>query len=387
MINLLSRIFIKNRNAYSDAKVRIMYGTLCSIVGILLNVLLFAFKFFAGIISGSVAVTADAFNNLSDAGSSIITLLGFKISAKKPDSSHPFGHGRSEYIAGLIVSFLIILMGFELGKGSVEKIISPENVVFSPLVITILAVSVAVKFYMAFYNRLKKKKIDSSAMHAASIDSISDAVATAFVLFSMFFYKYTNINIDPYCGLLVSLFILTAGIRAANETISPLLGKSADPDMVKKIEEIVKSLPEVIGMHDLIAHDYGNGRQIISLHVEVDADGDFIGLHDVIDNIERRLSDELSCIATIHMDPIVRSDTELSDVKNMICDYLATTYPNVTTHDFRMVRGNTHTNVIFDAVIPFDEKDPGKIIEDLKRRINEYNSKYFAVINADRKYS
>ena len=157
--------------------------------------------------------------------------------------------------------------------------------------------------------------------------------------------------------------------------------------MVKKIEEIVKSFPEVIGIHDLIAHDYGNGRQIISLHVEVDADGDFIGLHDVIDNIERRLSDELSCIATIHMDPIVRSDTELSDVKNMICDYLATTYPNVTTHDFRMVRGNTHTNVIFDAVIPFDEKDPGKIIEDLKRRINEYNSKYFAVINADRKYS
>lgn len=387
MISFLARIFIKNSSDCADSKVRFQYGTLCSVVGIVLNIFLFAFKFFAGIISGSVAVTADAFNNLSDAGSSVITLFGFKISEKKPDSSHPFGHGRSEYIAGLIVSFLIILMGFELAKSSVEKIITPQNIDFSVIATVILAVSIAVKLYMAFYNRRIGKKINSPALFATSTDSISDAIATSFVLAAMLFCKFTNINIDPYCGALVSLFIIIAGIRSASETISPLLGKSADPQTVAEVEKIVMSYPEALGIHDLIAHDYGSGRQIISLHVEVDATKNIIELHDAIDNMERRINDELSCLATIHMDPIELDNPELVKVKDMIRDYLSVNHPGVTTHDFRMVRGNTHTNVIFDAVIPFDEKNPSEIIEHLKRRVNEYNSSYFAVINVDSKYS
>ncbi len=386
LISLLSRLFIKNRKDLSDAKVRNSYGILCSVFGIFLNLLLFAIKIFAGTVSGSVAITADAINNLSDAGSSIVTLLGFKIAAKKPDKDHPFGHGRSEYIAGLIVSFLIVHMGFELLRSSFAKILSPADISISYVSIVILSVSIAIKLYMAFYNRIIGKRINSTSMRATGADSISDALSTSVVLVSMLIFRFFEVNIDAYCGVFVSLFIFVAGIRSATETISPLLGQLADPDTVKKIEGIVNSYPETLGIHDLIVHDYGGGKIIASLHVEVDASSDMVEMHDAIDNMEREICEKICCIATIHMDPIITNDKELIDVKEEIVRFLGTKYPSVMTHDFRMVRGETHTNIIFDAVVPFDINDEA-VTEDLKRAINEYNSKYFAVINVDRHFS
>ncbi len=386
MITLLSKLFIKNYVCTTDPKVRQGYGTLCSVTGILLNLMLFGVKLFAGTLAGSVAIFADAFNNLSDAGSSLVTLLGFKIAAKKPDASHPFGHGRSEYIAGLIVSFLIIIMGFELFKGSVGKILSPESITFSYLSAAILGISVAVKLYMAYYNHSIGKKIASAAMRATGADCISDALSTLVVLVSMFVFKFSGLNIDAWCGVLVSFFIFAAGIRSAAETISPLLGQQADPETVIAIEKTVMSFPQALGIHDLIVHDYGGGRTIASLHVEVDANGDFLTLHDTVDNMERLISENLNCIVTVHMDPIVTDDPELSEIKAVVNEYLSKKYPSVMTHDFRMVRGDTHTNVIFDAVVPFDIKET-ELAENLKRTVNEYNSCYFAVINIDRKYS
>ena len=386
MIKLLSEIFIKNHNDLSDPKVRHSYGILCSVLGIFLNLILFGIKFFAGILTGSVAITADAINNFSDAGSSVVTLLGFKIAAKKPDRDHPFGHGRSEYIAGLIVSFLIVHMGFELFRSSVSKIITPGEIKFSYLSAAILIISVVIKLYMAFYNRNVGKKINSSSMRATGADSISDAMSTFVVLAAMLIFKFTGANIDGYCGVLVSLFILIAGIRSAAETISPLLGQQADPETVGQIESIVNSYPECLGIHDLIVHDYGGGKIIASLHVEVDSSADIIKIHDAIDNMERTICEKICCIATIHMDPIITDDPELCSVKDAINGFLSERYPTVMTHDFRMVRGETHTNIIFDAVVPFDVNDH-QLCEDLRRAINEINSKYFAVINIDREYA
>ena len=386
MISLLSKIFIKNHGLFSDQKVRRSYGTLCSAVGIFLNLVLFGIKLFAGLLSGSVAILADAVNNLSDAGSSLVTLLGFKIAAKKPDASHPFGHGRSEYIAGLIVSFLIITMGFELLKSSVSKIVSPESIIFSPISLAILAISVFIKLYMAYYNRKIGKKIASSAMRATAADSASDALSTLVVLVSMLIFRFFDINVDAWCGLLVSIFIFAAGIRSAAETISPLLGQRADPETAQKIEEIAMSFPQTLGIHDLIVHDYGGGRTVASVHVEVDACGNFLSLHDAIDNMEKTICEKLGCIITIHMDPIVTDDPELCEIKEIISQFLDKKYPGVLTHDFRMVRGDTHTNVIFDAVIPFEMKE-NEVAEALKRAVNEYNSSYFAVVNTERQYS
>lgn len=387
MITLLSRLFIRNSRDYQNAAVRTSYGVLCGAVGIFFNLILFCAKFFAGTLSGSVSITADAFNNLSDAASSVVTLIGFKLSEKKPDSSHPFGHGRIEYIAGLIVSFLILLMGWQLAQSSVSKIFSPEPIEFSALSIVILSLSIAVKLYMALYNRAVGKKIRSAAVSAAATDSISDAVATLVVLIAMLVSYGTSVNIDAYCGLLVSIFILIAGIRAARETVSPLLGQPADPETVNQIREIVRSFPEAIGIHDLVVHDYGSCRRMVTLHVEVDADGDILAMHDAIDNMERTISRKLSCETTIHMDPVVQNDTELEDVRRYIEEYVRSEHRELHIHDFRMVKGNTHTNVIFDIVLPYSEKNPGEIVEDLKRKINEYDSRYFAVINVDSQYT
>lgn len=386
MISLLSRLFISDRQNYSDPAVRSAYGILCGAVGIFFNLLLFCAKIFAGTLSGSLSITADAFNNLSDAASSIVTLLGFKLSEKKPDSSHPFGHGRIEYIAGLVVSFLILLMGCQLAQSSFEKIRSPEPTVFSSTAVVILALSVAIKLYMALYNRSVGKKIRSAAMCAAASDSISDTVATTVVLLCMLISHFTALDIDAYCGLLVSVFILITGVRSVRETVSPLLGQPADPETVKQIHDIVYSFPEALGLHDLVIHDYGSCRRMVTLHVEVDADGDMLKLHDAIDNMERVLSKKLSCEATIHMDPVVQNNKELDDVRRYIEEYIRAEHRDLHIHDFRMVKGNTHTNVIFDIVLPYSEKHPEAVVEDLKRQINAYDSRYFAVINVDSQF-
>ena len=301
MITLLSKLLIKDYTNYTSPAVRSRYGMLCGAVGIFLNILLFAGKLIAGTMTGSIGITADAFNNLSDAGSSVITLVGFRLSDTKADKEHPFGHGRFEYIAGLIVSMAIILMGFELGKTSIDKIMHPESVTFSFLAVGILLISIATKLYMYFYNTGVGKKIDSAAMRATAMDSFSDVAATSMVLLSMLIGKWTGWNIDGYAGLLVALFIGYTGIRAAKETISPLLGQQPAREFVEKIETIVMEQDGVIGVHDLVVHDYGPGRRMISLHAEVPADGDMILLHDTVDNLEKLLSKECGCEAVINM--------------------------------------------------------------------------------------
>ncbi len=388
MITLLVKLFIKDRDNTDAPKVRRAYGILCSLVGISLNILLFAGKYFAGIVSGSIAITADAFNNLSDAGSSLITLIGFKFSGLKADSEHPFGHGRIEYLSGLGVAVMILLMGFELAKSSISKILHPETVDSSILTVMILVIAICIKLYMAFYNRSIGKKISSSAMNATAIDSLSDSVATTVVLLSVLVLRLTDINIDGYSGLLVALFIIYAGFHSAKDTISPLLGQPADPELVKKIHDIVMAHDEIIGIHDLLVHDYGPGRLMISLHGEVSGDGNIFELHDAIDRIENELNEKLHCEAVIHMDPVEMNNTCIAETKRLLAEKIKTLDSGITIHDFRMVTGPTHTNLIFDAVIPFDSHMSD---EEARQKIMELVDMEFencvAVVKIDKKYS
>ncbi len=356
LLSLLAKIFIRDAESLSSAQRRTKFGSLCGFLGIFLNLCLFAGKFFVGLISGSISAVADAFNNLSDAASSVITLLGFRLAGQKPDSDHPFGHGRIEYISGLLVSMLILLVGFELGKSSIEKIFAPETVAFSLVSFVILTVSVFVKLYMAYYNRKIGKKIDSSAMLATATDSLNDAVATTVVLICMIVSHLTSLEIDAYCGLGVSAFILFSGLRSAKETISPLLGQPPTEELVGEIEKIVKSYPIVCGIHDLVVHDYGPGRLMVSLHAEVPANGDLLEIHDVIDNAEKELNEKLHCEAVIHMDPIQKGDQYVEETRAKVVTLLQILDESISIHDFRMVIGATHTNVLFDAVIPYSLK-------------------------------
>lgn len=387
MIELLARLFIRGRDTLAPSALRQAYGQLCGVVGIGLNLLLFAVKFFAGTLSGSIAITADAFNNLSDAGSSLVTLLGFRLAGRKPDPEHPFGHGRMEYISGLVVAGLILLMGVELFKSSLKKILQPEAIVSSPLVLLILALSVAVKLYMFYYNRAIGKRIKSSAMTATATDSLSDAVSTTAVLVATLVAQFTGLNIDGWVGMLVALFILFSAYKAAKETLSPLLGQTPEPEFVEHIQQIVLSYPEVQNVHDLVLHDYGPGRVMISLHAEVPADGDLLQLHDVIDNIEHRLKKELGCMAVIHMDPIVTNDAHTTALRQAVAEQVKTIDPRLTIHDFRIVPGPSHTNLIFDVVVPYDVKLSG---EQVRRRIGELvaqmDGNYFAVVQIDSSY-
>lgn len=389
MIRFLAKILIQHSENTSDPAVRRQYGVLCGVVGVVLNVLLFAAKWLAGVMAGSMAVMADAFNNLSDAGSSVITLIGFKISGKRYDSEHPFGHGRVEYIAGLIVSLIIIVMGFNLACDSVEKIFHPEAVEFSWLSLGVLAASILVKLYMALYNISIGKKIQSVAMRATATDSLSDAVATFAVLLSVLIGHFTHVNIDAWASALVSLMILRAGYCAARDTISPLLGNPPDPAFVQHVTDIVNGYDEVRGIHDLVVHDYGAGRVMISLHAEVSADGDLMELHDVIDIIERRLSRELNCEAVIHMDPISTNDGHVTEVREEVLAVLREKLnPETTIHDFRMVSGPTHTNVIFDAVLPMDEpRSDAELCKEIQKLVEEMEGSYFAVVTIDHPYA
>ena len=382
MIEFLARVFIRGRESLSPSALRQAYGQLCGAVGIGLNLLLFAVKFFAGSVSGSIAITADAFNNLSDAGSSLVTLLGFRLAGRKPDPEHPFGHGRMEYISGLVVSGLILLMGVELGKSSLEKILHPEEVTSSVPVLAILAISIGVKLYMFYYNRAVGKKIHSTAM-----GGLSDAVSTAAVLVATLVGQFTGLMIDGWVGLLVALFILYSAYKSAQDTLSPLLGQTPDPEFVKHIQEIVLSYPEVQNVHDLIVHDYGPGRVIISLHAEVSASGNLLELHDVIDNIEHRLQKELGCVAVIHMDPIVTDDPETQRLRMAVAEKVKTIDPQLTIHDFRIVPGPTHTNLIFDTVVPYGVKlDRVQVQKRIGELVRELGEQYFAVVQIDNSY-
>ena len=386
MITLLAKIFIKDNE--DKTKLREAYGMLCGIVGVLLNILLFAGKFLAGTLSNSIAITADAFNNLSDAGSSIVTLLGFKLAGAKPDIEHPFGHGRIEYVSGLVVAAAILLMGYELIRDSIGKIIHPEETEFTLLVAVILIASIAVKLYMAYYNRSLGKKLDSAAMRAVATDSLSDTVATTAVLLTSIFAHFTGIKIDGYCGLVVGLLVGYAGFDAARETLNPLLGQPPAREFVDKIDEIVMSHPEICGMHDLIVHDYGPGRQMVSLHAEVPAEGNILELHDVIDNIENELRSTLGCEATIHMDPIVTSDAHVSETKAAMISLIKSVDESLSIHDFRMVSGETHTNLIFDILAPFGFRltDEQLLTEVLNAVHEHFGENYYVVAKVDHSY-
>lgn len=384
MITLLAKIFIGEKNI-EDAGIRKAYGTLCSIVGILLNIVLFGGKYFAGYISGSIAIMADAFNNLSDAGSSFITLVGFWFAGRKPDIEHPFGHGRFEYISGLGVAVMIILMGFELAKDSVFKIIHPEIVESGTIIIIILIISIAVKLYMALYNSRIGKHIDSSAMKATSADSMSDMAATTAVLASVLMNRFVGVNLDGICGLVVSLFILLAGYRVVKETISPLLGQQPEKEFVDAIYHIVMAHKEIKGVHDLVVHDYGPGRVMISLHTEIPGDGDIFKIHDLIDRIENELYEKLGCEAVIHMDPIEVDNKVVNEMKITVSNLVKQIHDEMSIHDFRMVAGDTHTNLIFDVVVPYSVKTSDEEMKKcIQEKISDYDNSYRAVIHVDR---
>ncbi len=388
MTELLARWLIPHRDNGGDGAVRRAYGTLCGAVGIGLNVLLFIGKFFAGRLSGSIAVTADAFNNLSDAGSSAVTLLGFRLAGKKPDPGHPFGHGRIEYISGLVVAGLILLMGVELAKSSFDKILHPEEVTFSALALVILAVSVAVKLYMWHYNRRIGKKIRSAAMEATATDSLSDAAATAAVLLAMLAGKWTGLAVDGYVGMVVALFILFSAYKAARDTLSPLLGQAPDPELVRSIRRIVAEHDTVVGVHDLVIHDYGPGRQMVSLHAEVPASGDILELHDVIDNIERELHEKLHVQAVIHMDPIVTDDETVDALRHQIAELVRQVEPRMTAHDLRVIPGTTHTNLVFDAVLPLDAAiTPTEAARRIREKVAELDGDYYAVVTVEHSFT
>lgn len=391
MIKLLSRIFIKDYKNYDSPAVRSSYGVLCGGFGIFLNILLFIGKFLAGTLSKSVSITADAFNNLADAGSSIITLLGFRLARQKPDTKHPFGHGRIEYIAGLLVSAAIILMGFELAKSSISKIISPEPIEFSVLTAAILVCSILVKLYMVFYNKSIGKKIKSATLGATALDSCSDCIATSVVLVSSLIAHFFKINIDGYCGVLVAAFVIYSGIRALQETITPLLGQAPDREFIERIQKLIEEFPEITGIHDLIVHDYGPGRLMISLHAEMPVyeDSDIFAMHDIIDNAERLLSKELECLVTIHLDPTRSNDEKVAELKAKTVNVLHGISPELSLHDFRVVPGPTHTNLIFDVVIPFDLKlKEDEITEKLNSAVSEWDdAKYYVVVSFDRPYA
>ena len=385
MFQLLSKLFIKNHEDYTDPKVRQSYGILAGAVGILLNFLLFAAKALAGLLSHSIAITADAFNNLSDAGSSVITLIGFRLSGQEADSDHPYGHGRIEYLSGLVVAAIILLMGVELIKSSFSKILHPELPDFSPVIVFILTLSILVKLYMYMYNHRISVRIDSAAMKATAADSLNDCIATAAVLASSLIGHFTGVSIDGWCGLVVGIFILRAGIEAARDTIDPLLGKAPDPAFVEHIRSIVLSHPEVLDVHDLLVHDYGPGRMMISLHAEVPAEGDFLKLHDIIDNIERELQTTLSCSAVIHMDPVLTKDSETSRLHEIVSSLAKQLDPSVSVHDLRLVKGPTHTNVIFDVAVPFQFRmDDPEIRAYFSEKIRLLDGSYFCVVNIDK---
>ena len=388
MITFLASLFIKDRRNYDSPAVRQAYGVLSGAVGIGLNILLFLGKWIAGTLSGSIAITADAFNNLSDAGSSIITLIGFRLSGQAPDPEHPFGHGRMEYISGLLVSVAILVMGFELIWSSFGKLRDPEPIESSALVLGILLASILVKVYMFYYNRYLSKKLDSAAMKATSVDSLSDTVATTLVLIATVISKYTGLILDGWFGILVGIFIVYTGGSTLKETIDLLIGQPPKKEFIDEIREIVLGHSLVYGVHDLIVHDYGPGRRMISLHAEVAVDGDIQDIHEQIDHIEHELQEKLNCSATIHMDPIVTDDKEVLEMKEKVEEMVQSLDENFSMHDFRMAKGPTRTNLIFDVEVPRKTSlTDNEIMNRLKEQVHGLpGSKYFAVIQIDHEY-
>ena len=385
MVNFLIKTFIKNSENTENPKIRQKYGTLSSIVGIICNVLLFLIKYAMGTLSHSISIVSDAFNNLSDCAGCLVTLLGYKMASKPADKNHPFGHGRMEYLTSLIIAALIIFVGIELLKNSVEKIINPVEIRFSFAVLFSLVFSIAVKLWMAVFNAELGKKINSSVLTATAKDSKSDVIATSATLIALICSLFTALPVDGVMGLLVSVFILKSGYDIVKDTVDELLGKPADPEIINNIKEYVLQNDKIIGIHDLIIHSYGPGNIIGSCHVEVKSNESFTEVHDIVDSIEREIHNNLNILMTIHMDPIEVNDMLTNKCKKLVNNIIHSIDSSLDLHDFRIVSGESHTNLIFDLVVPFECKYSN---EELKQKIDMQLSKeninYYTVIVFDK---
>ena len=367
MTNALIRIFIRDADNVKDGRVREKYGILSGAVGLACNLFLFALKLVIGLLTGAISIAADAFNNLSDGLSCLISIVGFKVSGKEPDAKHPFGYGRTEYIAGLIVSFIILLVGFEFFKTSFDRILHPAAVEASPVLIAILAVSMTVKLWMGAFNVSIGRRIDSPVLMAAGQDSRNDVITTAVVIVGIIAGKFTTLPVDGYVGVLVAAFILWSGFGIVRDTVAPLLGEAADPDIAKEIERIVMQSDYIVGVHDLIVHNYGAGRSLASLHAEVPSDADFVAVHEIIDETEKRVKQLTGVYVVIHMDPIDVNDKHVAALREQTDHVLQNIDDTLSMHDFRVVDGKQQINLIFDVVVPFSYNDSKK--RDLLMRI------------------
>ncbi len=385
---ILIKLFIRDSENTKDIRVRTAYGTLGSVTGIVVNLILAIAKYIAGVISGSISVTADAINNLSDAGSSIVSLFGVKLSAKPADKGHPYGHGRIEYISASIVAFLVLLMGVELFKSSIEKITNPVAVKFNWVSLIILLLSILAKLWLGFFNKKLGEKINSAPMIAVMKDSFSDCLATAVAATSIIVSAFSDINVDGYLGLFVAGFILLAGFNILKETMAELLGKAPEKEFVEEIEQKILSYDMVVGVHDMIIHDYGPQRRFASAHAEVPANADMMECHDIIDLIERDIMAEFGLLISIHMDPIVVDDERINELRRMTAETVKNICEEMSIHDFRVVDGPTHTNLIFDLIVPHKYKmSNDEICRLIDKKLSKIDERYFTVITVEHAFN
>ena len=388
MQKILVKLFIRDPENTSNLKVREAYGTLGSITGIVVNLILAIIKYIAGILSGSISVTADAINNLSDAGSSIISLIGVKLSAMPADKDHPYGHGRVEYISALGVSFFVLLMGIELFKSSVDKIVNPAPVKFNWVALIILLVSILMKLWLGYFNKKLGEKINSAPMIAVMKDSFSDCLATSVALVAIIVSAFSDISIDGYLGIIVAGFIFLAGFNILKDTMADLLGKPADKEYTEQIEKKIMSYDKIVGVHDMIVHDYGPGRRFASAHAEVSSRDDIMEIHDIIDLAERDIFNEFGLIISIHTDPIVTDDERINSLKDMTKSIVQEISNEMSIHDFRVVDGPTHTNLIFDLIVPHKyHLSNNQIIQIIEDKLSKIDERYFVVITIEHAFN
>lgn len=387
MFEAICRVFIRDHNNVEDEKVRERYGTVFSVLSVACNIVMVIFKLIVSFISNSISIRADALNNLSDVGSNLATLFGFRLSSKHPDSDHPYGHGRMEYVSGLIVSFLILLAAFEAIKEAISKIIHPQDLAFSYLTVIVLSVSILIKLFMAYFNREAGERISSETLLAAAQDSKSDAIMTFTTLISTFVYRFFGVNFDAYVGLLVSLFVLKAGIDIFRNVLDTILGKAPDKDLIRQIEADIRAHEGVIGIHDLVMHDYGPSHRFMSLHAEVDASVPIMETHDMIDNIEIEMLEKYRILTTIHMDPIDTQDELVAELREKVREKVRSINSSYNIHDFRIVRGPTHTNLVFDVLIPAEDSISHETLKkEISDMVSEIDKTYYCVIQIDHSF-
>ena len=386
MTDLILRIFVRDHKNTEDPAVRDKCGRVAGAVGIVTNFLLFLMKIIVGTVFHSVSVTADAVNNLTDSGSSVVTLIGFKMASKPADEKHPFGHARIEYLSGVIVSFIVIFLGLQLGMSSVEKILTPEENALTPVALVVLVISILAKLWQCLFYRKVGRMIKSESVEATSKDSRNDVIATSVVLLGAVITMLTGVNLDGYMGAAVALFIVFSGVQLTISTADPLLGQAPEGELVQTITEKMLSYPGIIGMHDLAVHNYGVGRCFASAHCEVDAKNDILVSHDLIDNIERDFSRDLGIHMVIHLDPVIVGDARTDALHCKVQSLVTALYPTVTIHDFRVIWGVTHSNIVFDAAVPFAVKDSDAVItQKLETEIQKLDPEYRTVVTIDRR--